>query len=97
MTVANRHFSARIITLGFRLLYFLVTKYENLDMQKKLSVIPGGPQKYILCLSRLHFSEDDLVLESGIEPDIAGLAFELLGLRVTPEEGDAIHDAFSGA
>ncbi|CZS89244.1 related to protein UVS-3 (presumed DNA repair and checkpoint control protein) [Rhynchosporium agropyri] len=86
---------ARIITLGFRLLYHLVTKYENIDMQKKLSVIAGGPQKYILLLSRLHFSEDDLVLESLIEPDIAGLAFELLGLLVTPEEGDAIHDAFS--
>ncbi|KAK0119862.1 hypothetical protein ONS95_011292 [Cadophora gregata] len=94
---SGRKDSARIITLGFRLLYFLVTKYENLDMQKKLSVIPGGTQKYILCLSRLHFSEDDLVLESGIEPDIAGLAFELLGLRVTPEEGDAIHDAFSSS
>ncbi|KAG4433559.1 hypothetical protein IFR05_010955 [Cadophora sp. M221] len=93
----GRHDSARIITLGFRLLYHLVTKYENLDMQKKLSVIPGGTQKYILCLSRLHYSEDDLVLEAGIEPDIAGLAFELLGLLVTPEEGDAIHAAFSGA
>ncbi|KAL2070589.1 hypothetical protein VTL71DRAFT_13615 [Oculimacula yallundae] len=94
---AGKHDSSKIITLGFRLIYHLVTKYENMDMQKKLSVIPGGTQKYILCLSRLHFSEDDLVLESLIEPDIAGLAFELLGLLVTPEEGDAIHDAFSSA
>ncbi|EKD18276.1 DNA repair protein Rad26 [Drepanopeziza brunnea f. sp. 'multigermtubi' MB_m1] len=94
---SGREDSARIVTLATRLLYYIVTKYENLDLQKKLSTIPGGCQKYLLCLSRLNFSEDDLVLESGIEPDVAGLAFELLGLRVTLEEGDAIHDAFSSS
>ncbi|CAL3967172.1 unnamed protein product [Diplocarpon coronariae] len=94
---SGREDSARIVTLATRLLYYIVTKYDNLDLQKKLSTIPGGCQEYLLCLSRLNFSEDNLVLESGIEPDVAGLAFELLGLHVTPEEGDAIHDAFSGS
>ena len=64
-------------------------------MQKKLSVIHGGNQKYLLCLARLNFSEDDLILESGIDPDVAACALELLELFVTPEEGDAIHSAFS--
>ncbi|KAK2624468.1 hypothetical protein QTJ16_006418 [Diplocarpon rosae] len=92
---SGREDCARIVTLATRLLYYIVTKYDNIDLQKKLSTIPGGCQEYLLCLSRLNFSEDNLVLESGIESDVAGLAFELLGMLVTPEEGDAIHDAFS--
>lgn len=81
-----------------RLLYHLVTKYDSIiDMQKKLSVIHGGSQKYLLCLSRLNFSEDDLVLESGIDSDVAGYALEMLELVVTPEEGDSIEMAFSSS
>lgn len=64
-------------------------------MSKKLSVIPGGNQKYLLALARLNFSEEDSVLEAGIDPDVATCALELLELSVTPEEGDAIHAAFS--
>lgn len=72
--------------------------YDQLiDIQKKLSSIHGGSQKYLLCLARLNFAEDDLVLESGIDPDVAGWALEMLELAVTPEEGDAIHSAFSAA
>lgn len=79
-----------------RLLYFLVTKYDDdIDIQKKLSVIRGGSQKYLLSLSRLNFSEDDLMIESGIDSDVATYALEMLELAVTPEEGDAIHAAFS--
>ncbi len=66
-------------------------------MQKKLAVILGGTQKYLLCLSRLNFSEEDLVLESGIDPDVPAYALELLELIVTPEEGDAIQMAFSSS
>jgi hypothetical protein len=88
--------SSRIISLAMRLLYHLVTKYDDdIDMQKKLTVIHGGSQKYLLALSRLNFSEDDLLLESSIDPDVAACALELLELVVTPEEGDAIHSAFS--
>ncbi|TVY90902.1 hypothetical protein LAWI1_G001355 [Lachnellula willkommii] len=95
---ARHEESARIISLTTRLLYYIVTKFDDdIDMQKKLAAIRGGSQKYLLCLSRLNFSEDDLVLESGIEPDVAGCALEMLELFVTPEEGDAIHSAFSGS
>lgn len=74
----------------------MVTEHENtIDLQKKLAAVRGGSQKYLLALTRLNFSEDDLVLESGIEPDVAGLALELLEMVVTPEEGDAIEAAFS--
>jgi len=64
-------------------------------MQQKLSQIQGGSQKYLLVLARLNFSEDDLVLESGIGPDVPKLALEMLESAVTPEEGDEIFGAFS--
>lgn len=64
-------------------------------MQQKLSVIHGGTQKYLISLARLNFSEDDLVLEAEIDAEVAECAHEMLELAVTPEEGDAIHAAFS--
>jgi hypothetical protein len=64
-------------------------------MQEKLSRIHGGSQKYLVCLARLNFMEDDLVLDADIGPEIQECAHEMLELAVTPEEGDAIHSAFS--
>ncbi|KAH8809166.1 DNA repair protein-like protein Rad26 [Xylogone sp. PMI_703] len=89
--------SAQLITHATRLLYYIVTEHEHIiDLQKKLAAVRGGSQKYLLALTRLNFSEEDLVLESEIEPDVPGLALELLEMVVTPEEGDAIQAAFSG-
>ncbi|RDL29713.1 Uncharacterized protein BP5553_10693 [Venustampulla echinocandica] len=93
---ARHEESARIISLATRLLYHIVTRFgDDIDIQKKLAVIRGGSQKYLLSLSRLNFTEDDLLLESGIDPDVAAYALEMLERVVTPEEGDAIHSAFS--
>lgn len=64
-------------------------------MQEKLSIIHGGSQKYLIALARLNFAEDDLVLEAGIDTEVAECAHEMLELAVTPEEGEAIHSAFS--
>lgn len=92
----NAH-SSRTITLSTRLLYHLLTAYDaTIDIQKKLAVIKGGSQKYLLALSRLNFSEDDLLVEAGLEADVAGWALELLEGFVTPEEGELIHFAFAG-
>lgn len=88
--------STQIISLATKLLYHIVIKHEDtINMGKKLSVIPGGSHKYLLCLARLNFAEDDLVLEAGFDPEVATCALELLEMSVTPEEGDAIHSAFS--
>jgi hypothetical protein len=88
--------SARLVCLATRLLHHLTTKHEKLvDMQEKLSRIHGGSQKYLVCLARLNFMEDDLVLDADIGPEIQECAHEMLELAVTPEEGDAIHSAFS--
>ncbi|CCU74664.1 DNA repair protein Rad26, partial [Blumeria hordei DH14] len=88
--------STQIINMATRLLYYLVTRHQSLiDMQQILANIHGGYHKYLLSLSRLNFSEEDLVLESGIDTDIASYALELLELVVTPAEGDAIQSAFT--
>ena len=88
--------SALLINLSTRLLYHLIQTYEHLiDMTEKLSIIPGGQQKYRYLLSRLYCLEDDLVLESGIDHDIGGLAYELLNLRFTPEDGADMDAAFA--
>lgn len=65
-------------------------------MQRKLSVIPGGSQKHLLALSRLSFSDDNLVLESGIGADVAQCAMDMLDMSITPEEGEALEAAFTG-
>lgn len=84
-----------MITTATRLLYFLVTRHDNIiNLQQKLQAIHGGAHIYLLCFSRLNYSEGDLVIESGIEPDIVGIAAELLDLLVSPEEGEAIYSAF---
>lgn len=89
---------SRIISLAVRLLYYLVIKHDDIiHMPTKKAVVLGGSQKYLLCLARLSFIEDDLLLEAGIDPDVAALSLELLEMLVTPEEGDAIHTAFSSS
>lgn len=84
--------------LAIRILHYLVTKHEKtLKVQEKLSIINGGAQKYLICLARLNFAEENLILEAGIDPEVAECAHELLELAVTPEEGDVIHSAFLAA
>lgn len=88
--------SIDIINIAVRLLYHLMINHLSIiDIQRSLTYIHGGSQKYLLSLSRLNFLEEDMVLESGIDPEISGFALELLELFVTPEEGDAIQSAFS--
>jgi hypothetical protein len=93
---AGHESSALILSLSTRLLYHLVTTHE-LDMQAKLAAVHGGSQKYLLVLARLNFAEDDLLLESGIDVDVQGLALEMLNMKVTPEEVDEVNGAFFGS
>jgi len=80
--------------MSLRLLYHLITTHEKIiKVPEKLAIIPGGFQKYQLCLARLNFF-DDGVLEAGIGSDVPMLALELLEGVVTMEEADAIHEAF---
>lgn len=89
--------SAEIVGFSNRLLHHLIMKYEKLiNMQKKLQPIQGGVYRYLTCLAKLAFKEDDLVYGAIIDPEVALCARDMLEALLTPEEGDAIYEAFSG-
>ncbi|KAL9103754.1 MAG: hypothetical protein Q9163_001213 [Psora crenata] len=86
-----------IVNGATRLLYYLTTHYsEHINMQQKLSVIPGGEKKFLIVLTRLAFSEGGL-LEGGIEDDVVELAHRMLEERVSPEEAEGLVEAMSSA
>ncbi|KAF9880243.1 hypothetical protein CkaCkLH20_02197 [Colletotrichum karsti] len=64
------------------------------NILQKLSVTHGGPQRYLLSLSRLNFAEEDLVYEAVIDADTVDRAHELLELSITPDEGDSVAESF---
>lgn len=79
------------------LLHRLVTGTDTskaADIQTKLAGAYGGPQRYILTLSRIHFAEEDLVYEAGIDEATADMARELCEYVVTPDEGEGVREAF---
>ncbi|KAK6596222.1 DNA repair protein [Botrytis cinerea] len=76
---SGREDSARLISLATRLLFIW-----SLDTN---SICKRSYQSFA--------AEDDLVFESGIDPDIPGCALEMLEMVVTPEEGEAIQEALS--
>ena len=65
-------------------------------MQEKLRVHPGGANKYLIALTRLAFSEG-IFYERGIEDDVVDCAHQMLEDSITPEEGEALLEAFSSA
>lgn len=89
---------SQIITKSIRLLYYLYKRHPEIDMQQKLSVVHGGSQKYLITLARLNYTAGEHgVLEYGIGEDTSQQAHELLENALTPEEGEAVHDAFVDA
>lgn len=89
--------SIGLVNAATRLLYFLTTNYASLiDMQGRLSVIPGGEKKFLIGLTRLAFSEG-VFLEAGIEDDVVDMAHQMLEMRVSPEEADQLVAAFASA
>ncbi|KAM0326561.1 hypothetical protein ACHAQA_006430 [Verticillium albo-atrum] len=87
----------RLIKQIVLLLHRLVADTATADaanIQSKLALAYGGPQRYILSLSRIHFAEEDLVYEAGIDEETAELARELCEFVVTPDEGEGVREAF---
>ncbi|KAL2753122.1 hypothetical protein ACRALDRAFT_2112952 [Sodiomyces alcalophilus JCM 7366] len=87
----------KLIKQTVRLLHRLVTDPETTDaanIQSKLAMAYGGSHRYILALSRIHFAEEDLVYEAGIDEETADLARELCEFVVTPDEGEGVREAF---
>jgi hypothetical protein len=87
--------SAQLICLATRIAHRLVTTHWNdISLPSKLSIIHGGWQKYLLCLARLTFAENDLVLEEDIDTEVSECAREMLELAATPEESKGIEEAW---
>ncbi len=86
--------SAEQVNLATRVLFQLVSTYaEDIDLQEKLSVMPGGTHKHRVGLARLTFSQG-LVLEAEIEDEVVEFARTMLDRVITPEEGEALAAAF---
>lgn len=80
-----------------RLLYHLTINFPHLmNIQERLATTPGGAHKYLIVLTRLNFS-DGVFFEKGIEDDVVEKAQAMLENWVTPEEGEALVDAFGSA
>lgn len=86
-----------LVNQSTRILFHLTSVYSGLiDMQVKLRVIPGGTHKYLIALTRLAFSEG-IFYERGIEEDVVDCAHQMLETLVTPQEAEALLEAFSSA
>lgn len=87
----------QITSQGVLLLHALVTgeaTADAADIGPKLSTAHGGSQRYLLALGRLTFAEEDLAFEAGIDGEVVEAAHELLEMAVTPDEGQAVSEAF---
>lgn len=97
MTEAYCCYRIELINQSMRLLYHITTTYPHLiNIQERLATTPGGAHKYLIVLTRLNFS-DGIFYEQGIEDDVVECAQHLLENWVTPEEGEALVEAFSSA
>ena len=86
-----------LVNISARLLCHLTNNYAHLiDMQARLSVVPGGEKKFLIALTRLAFSEGGFY-EQGIEDDVVECAHQMLEDRVSPEEAEQLVEAFSSA
>jgi Protein of unknown function (DUF3636) len=86
----------RIISQSMFILHHLVTDAQTgavANINEKLLASHGGSQRYRLALARLNFA-GDLLFEGGIDDETMELAHELLELAVTPDEAEAISEAF---
>ena len=84
-----------LVNSGTRLLYYFLNNFpEQINIQDKLRVIPGGEKKFLIVLTRLAFSEG-IFLEEGIEDDVVDLAHRMLEERVTPEEAGGLMGVMS--
>ncbi|KAL8696744.1 MAG: hypothetical protein Q9201_007504 [Fulgogasparrea decipioides] len=90
---------AELVNQATRLLFRLRTDHPRLiNMQEKLKVVPcsGGVHKHLIALTRLALSEG-VFFEEEIEDDVVECAYEMLEDLSSPEEAEALREAFSTA
>ncbi|KAL8782948.1 MAG: hypothetical protein Q9213_005004 [Squamulea squamosa] len=95
----GHEYSAELVNQATRLLFRLRTDHpQSINMHEKLKVIPnsGGVHKHLIALTRLALSEG-VFFEEGIEDDVVECAYEMLEELSSPEEAEALREAFSTA
>ncbi|KAL9000396.1 MAG: hypothetical protein Q9169_000913 [Polycauliona sp. 2 TL-2023] len=95
----SHQYSAELVNEATRLLFRLRTDHPRLiNMHDKLKVIPnsGGVHKHLIALTRLALSEG-VFFEEHIEDDVVECAYEMLEDLSSPEEAEALREAFSTA
>jgi hypothetical protein len=87
----------KVVILSVKLLWQLVdTHKDTVETQAKLNAIHGGSQKYLLALSRLHYADTNLPWDVEIGEAVENQVGDLLTSFLSPDEGDAMHEAFVG-
>lgn len=88
------------INMTFKLIYHLITSAPHTlpndyseFIASKLKFLPGGYHRFLVAVSRIAYCEG-LVLEEGIEGDVARDALELLDGWLGPQEGGAVMEVF---
>ncbi|KAL8712002.1 MAG: hypothetical protein Q9220_003698 [cf. Caloplaca sp. 1 TL-2023] len=95
----GHEYRAELVNRATRLLFRLRTDHPQvISMQEKLKVIPcsGGVHKHLIALTRLALSEG-VFFEEAIEDDVVECAYEMLEDLSSPEEAEALREAFSTA
>ena len=95
----GHEYSAELVNQATRLLFRLRTDHrQSINMHEKLKVIPnsGGVHKHLIALTRLALSEG-VFFEELIEDGVVECAYEMLEDLSSPEEAEALREAFSTA
>ncbi|PLB45430.1 hypothetical protein P170DRAFT_512128 [Aspergillus steynii IBT 23096] len=78
------------------LVYGVVKRHADVDLQGKLDRVAGGKQKFLVVMTRLAFSEG-IMLEARIDDETVEMAHEILDDAVNPQEAEALQEVFSSS
>jgi hypothetical protein len=84
---------AMLVNRGILLLYHLLQLHPEILLPAKLAAVNGGAHKHRVVLTRLAFSEG-VFLDKGVGDETVGMARDMLEESVTPEEAEALLEAF---
>ncbi|KAK1145412.1 hypothetical protein N8T08_004287 [Aspergillus melleus] len=91
---AEQH--ATLVNGLMALVYGVMKRHPEVDLQNKLDRVAGGKQKFLVVMTRLAFSEG-IMLEARIDDETVEMAHEILDDAVNPQEAEALQEVFSSA
>lgn len=88
---SNHDLTAGLLNESVMILAHLTACHSDvLDLRSRLAAVPGGPELYLVGLSRVAFAEGASVIERGIAGEACDEAHRMLDVWLSPEEGDAV-------